>query len=81
MVGRCEGPVRQRDPVRAERLLFAHTLARADAAHRAPLDFALLAGWQREVLGGAQAPFRAADAYAKAEGRPRALRPDLTDPG
>ena len=66
----CEGPVRRRDPVRAERLLVAHTLARSDAARRAPLDFALLAGWQREVLGGAEAPFRAADAYAKA-GRER----------
>jgi hypothetical protein len=65
----CEGPVRRRDPVRAERLLVAHSMARADAARRAPLDFALLAGWQREVLG-AEAPFRAADAYAKA-GRER----------
>ncbi|MCX5165582.1 Fic family protein (plasmid) [Streptomyces sp. NBC_00053] len=66
----CEGPVRQRDAVRAERLLAAHTLACADAARRAPLDFALLASWQREVLGGVEAPFRAADAYAKA-GRER----------
>lgn len=61
----CEGPVRRRDPVRAERLLAAHALARADAARRAPLDFALLAGWQREVLGEAQVPFRTVDAYAK----------------
>ncbi|MFE0186697.1 Fic family protein [Streptomyces sp. NPDC058989] len=66
----CEGPVRRRDPVRAERLLSAHTLSRADAARRAPLDFALLAGWQREVLGGAEASFRTGDAYAKA-GRER----------
>lgn len=66
----CEGPVRGRDPVRAERLLFAHSLAHADAARRAPLDFALLAGWQREVLGGVETPFRTADAYAKA-GRER----------
>jgi len=66
----CEGPVRQRDPVRAKRLLLAHSLARADATRRAPLDFALLAAWQREVLGGAEAPFRANDACAKA-GRER----------
>ncbi|MEU1513244.1 Fic family protein [Streptomyces sp. NPDC005811] len=66
----CEGPVRRRDPVRAERLLAAHAVARADAVRRAPLDFALLAGWQREVLGAAAAPFRVNDAYAKA-GRER----------
>ena len=66
----CEGPVRRRDPVRAERLLAAHTVARADASRRAPLDFALLAGWQSEVLGEAEAPFRTNDAYAKA-GRER----------
>jgi hypothetical protein len=62
----CEGPVRRRDPVRAERLLAAHAVARADASRRAPLDFALMAGWQRAVLDGAEAPFRAGDAYAKA---------------
>lgn len=66
----CEGPVRRRDPVRAERLLSAYSLARADAARLAPLDFALLAGWQREVLGGAGTRFRTADAWAKA-GRER----------
>lgn len=66
----CEGPVRRRDPIRAERLLAAHALAREDAARRTPLDFALLAGWQRKVLGAAQVPFRESDAYAKA-GRER----------
>ncbi|MCB5163945.1 Fic family protein [Streptomyces bambusae] len=65
----CEGPVRRRDPVRAARLLAAHALACEDAARRAPLDFAVLAGWQREVLA-AEAPFRAGDAHAKA-GRER----------
>jgi hypothetical protein len=88
----CEGPVRRRDPVRAERLLSAHTLARADAARRAPLDFALLAGWQREVLGGAEASFRTGDAYAKAGRERYGLTPrtqsefadclrEATDPG
>ncbi|MEU7647207.1 Fic family protein [Streptomyces huasconensis] len=66
----CEGPVRRRDPVRAERLLAAHAVARSDAARRAPLTFALLAGWQREVLGVREVPFRVTDAHAKA-GRER----------
>ncbi|MFF8812682.1 Fic family protein [Streptomyces pactum] len=66
----CEGPVRRRDPVRAERLLVAYALARDDAVRRTPLDFAVLARWQREVLAVAQAPFRTGDAYAKA-GRER----------
>ncbi|GAA4670782.1 Fic family protein [Streptomyces youssoufiensis] len=66
----CQGPVRRRDPVRAERLLAAHALASADAARRAPLDFPRLAAWQCEVLGQAQAPFRTSDAHAKA-GRER----------
>ncbi|WP_078911255.1 Fic family protein [Streptomyces sp. NRRL WC-3742] len=66
----CEESVRRHDPVRAERLLAAHALARGDAARRAPLDFALLAGWQREVLAATAAPFRVGDAYAKA-GRER----------
>ncbi|MGW6209051.1 Fic family protein [Streptomyces sp. NPDC055089] len=66
----CEGPVRRRDPIRAGRLLAAHTLAREDAARESPLDFALLAGWQREVLAAPGAPFRVSDAYAKA-GRER----------
>lgn len=62
--------MRWRDPIRAERLLAAHTLAREDAARHTPLDFALLAGWQREVLAATGAPFRVSDAYAKA-GRER----------
>ncbi|MFB8242424.1 Fic family protein [Kitasatospora purpeofusca] len=66
----CEGPVRRRDPVRAERLLAAHALTRKDAARRTPLDFALLAGWQREVLAVTEVPFRAGEAFAKA-GRER----------
>ncbi|MGW2846313.1 Fic family protein [Streptomyces sp. NPDC001274] len=66
----CEGPVRRRDPIRAERLLAAHALAREDAARRSPLNFALLAGWQREVLAAPGTPFRVGDAYAKA-GRER----------
>ncbi|MFJ8434951.1 Fic family protein [Kitasatospora sp. NPDC094019] len=66
----CEGPVRRRDPIRAERLLAAYALAREDATRRTPLDFALLAGWQCEVLAATRSPFRVSDAYAKA-GRER----------
>ncbi|MFF5707446.1 Fic family protein [Streptomyces sp. NPDC012794] len=66
----CEGPARRRDPMRAERLLAAYALAREDAVRRAPLDFALLAGWQRAVLAAPRAAFRVSDAYAKA-GRER----------
>lgn len=61
----CAGSVRRRDPVRAERLLRAHGLCLADARRRAPLGFALLAGWQCEVLGVPRAPFRTGDAHAK----------------
>ncbi|WEO99763.1 Fic family protein [Streptomyces sp. FXJ1.172] len=61
----CAGPVHRRDAIRAERLLSAYTLARADAVRRTPLDFALLSAWQCEVLGVAKALFRTGDAYAK----------------
>ena len=73
----CDGPVRRRDPIRAERLLAAHALARADAARRIPLTFAVLASWQREVLGtpGISA-FRTGDAYAKGGRERYGLGPD-----
>jgi hypothetical protein len=61
----CEGPVRRRDPERAARLRSAYALARADAAQGASLTFAVLARWQRAVLGVAEAPFRTGVAYAK----------------
>ncbi|MFE4634461.1 Fic family protein [Streptomyces sp. NPDC056773] len=56
--------------MRAGRLLAAHALAGEDVARRTPLDFTLLAGWQRVVLAATEAPFRVGDAYAKA-GRER----------
>ncbi|MFE1557596.1 Fic family protein [Streptomyces sp. NPDC058734] len=71
----CEGPVRRRDPVRSERLLAAYALAREDAARRTRLDFALLAGWQCEVLAAAAAPFRVGDAHAKGGRERYALTP------
>lgn len=57
-----------RDPARAIALLAALDRVRADAAGT-PLTFALLAGWQRLVLG-APAVFRTVPAYAK-DGRER----------
>ncbi|MEU6089884.1 Fic family protein [Streptomyces sp. NPDC047085] len=65
-----DGPVRHRDPERADRLLAALARTRADAARRAPLTPALLAGWQSLVLGTAEVPFRQGDAFAK-RGRER----------
>lgn len=54
------------DAARAEGLLAALNLARADAARRAPLDFDLLSRWQQHVLGTAAPPeFRTLPAFAK----------------
>lgn len=52
------------DPVRAEGMLAALELARADAARDATLDFALLRRWQQHVLGAPQR-FRDSPAFAK----------------
>ncbi|MET7600896.1 MULTISPECIES: Fic family protein [unclassified Streptomyces] len=59
------------DPARAEGLLTALHLLRADAARGARPDFDLLRGWQRHVLGTPGPPeFRTLPAFAK-EGRER----------
>ncbi|MEU9347887.1 Fic family protein [Streptomyces sp. NPDC048278] len=65
------------DPARAEGLLAALERLRADAAHGAPLDFALLQSWQQHVLGTAHPPaFRTLPAFAK-RGRERyGIAPD-----
>ncbi|MFJ8492442.1 Fic family protein [Streptomyces sp. NPDC094038] len=65
------------DPARADGLLAALERLRADAAHDAPLDFALLQGWQQHVLGTARPPaFRTTPAFAK-HGRERyGIAPD-----
>lgn len=65
-----DGPVRRRDPDRADRLLAAMTLARDAASRREPLTLALLGDWQRLVLGVPEASLRQGDAFAKA-GRER----------
>ncbi|GAB3007828.1 Fic family protein [Saccharothrix stipae] len=59
------------DPARAAGMLAALEMVRADARRGAPLDFALLCGWQQHVLGTSQAsPFRNSPAFAK-RGRER----------
>lgn len=59
------------DSARANGMLAALELLRADAARSAPLDFELLRRWQRHVLNTPQPPpFRTLPAFAK-EGRER----------
>ncbi|MFJ9819651.1 Fic family protein [Streptomyces sp. NPDC101151] len=65
-----DGPVRHRDPERADRLLTALARTRADAARRTPLTPSLLAAWQCLVLESPEVPFRDGDAFAK-RGRER----------
>lgn len=60
-----DGPVRHRDPARADRLLAAMALSRAAAGRREPLTPALLDGWQQLVLGVPDVRFRRGDAFAK----------------
>ncbi|MEV7419561.1 Fic family protein [Streptomyces sp. NPDC089919] len=59
------GPVRARDPERADRLLAALALSRADAARGEPLTPALLGRWQELVLGVRGLRLRGSDAFAK----------------
>jgi len=65
-----DGPVRLRDPDRADRLLAAMTLSRAAASQGEPLTPTLLAGWQKLVLGVNEVSLRQSDAFAK-DGRER----------
>ncbi|MEW2134217.1 Fic family protein [Streptomyces sp. NPDC005435] len=59
------------DPARAQGLLAALELLRADAARGASLDFELLRNWQQKVLDTPESPqFRALPAFAK-RGRER----------
>ncbi|MFF3849104.1 Fic family protein [Streptomyces sp. NPDC002328] len=65
------------DPARAEGLLAALELLRADAARGAPLDFALIRGWQRHVLNSPQPPpFRTLPAFAKGGRERYGIAPD-----
>ncbi|MFF1834780.1 hypothetical protein ACFVXE_11325 [Streptomyces sp. NPDC058231] len=60
-----DGPVRHRDPDRADRLLAAMALSRTAAARGEPLTPALLDDWQRLVLGLPDVRYRQGDAFAK----------------
>ncbi|MFE2551186.1 Fic family protein [Streptomyces sp. NPDC059355] len=65
------------DPARAEGLLAALELARADAERGAPLDFDLLGGWQQYVLGTPLPPrFRTLPAFAKGGRERYGISPD-----
>lgn len=65
------------DPARAECLLTALERVRADAARGAPLDFALLASWQRHVLNLPGPPaFRDRPAFAKGGRERYGIAPD-----
>ncbi|MFF3336260.1 Fic family protein [Streptomyces sp. NPDC002888] len=69
----CDAQGRSSNPARADRLLAALAQSRADASHKRPLTLALLAEWQRLVLGVPEVPFRQGDAFAKG-GRERYAR-------
>ncbi len=65
------------DPARAEGLLRALDLLRAEAKRGARLDFALLSGWQRHVLDApGPPPFRDAPAFAKGGRERYGIEPD-----
>ncbi|MFI1400404.1 Fic family protein [Streptomyces sp. NPDC020681] len=65
------------EPTRAQGLLAALELLRADAAGGASLDFELLQRWQQHVLGVPQPPlFRDLPAFAKAGRERYGISPD-----
>ncbi|MFE9404313.1 cell filamentation protein Fic [Streptomyces sp. NPDC006530] len=65
------------EPARAEGLLSALELLRADAACGARLDFDLLSGWQQHVLATPRRPqFRGAPAFAKGSRERYGIGPD-----
>ncbi|MGW7047537.1 Fic family protein [Streptomyces avermitilis] len=65
------------DPARAQGLLSALELLRADAARGARLDFALLSSWQQHLLGTPQPPrFRDSPAFAKGSRERYGIGPD-----
>ncbi|MFF0218599.1 Fic family protein [Streptomyces vinaceus] len=84
VTGSCDGAVEDVrsfdaavDPARAEGLLAALERVRADAARGATLDFELLRGWQRHVLGTPRPPrFRTLPAFAKGGRERYGIGPD-----
>ncbi|MGW7328766.1 Fic family protein [Streptomyces sp. NPDC054840] len=66
------------DPARAQGLLSALDLVRADAARGARLDLALLSSWQQHLLGAPQPPrFRTSPAFAKGGRERYGIGPDI----
>jgi hypothetical protein len=61
----CRAGDRYSIPARGDRLLAALAQSRADASRKRPLACALLAEWQRLVLGMPEVPLRQGDASAK----------------
>ncbi|MEV7525909.1 Fic family protein [Streptomyces sp. NPDC091371] len=65
------------DPARAEGLLTALELVRADAARGARLDFEVLSSWQQHLLGTPEPPrFRSSPAFAKGSRERYGIGPD-----
>ncbi|MFE6489276.1 cell filamentation protein Fic, partial [Streptomyces sp. NPDC057757] len=65
------------DPARAEGMLSALELVRADAARGTRLDFAVLSSWQQHILGTpAPPPFRDSPAFAKGGRERYGIGPD-----
>ncbi|MET9605329.1 Fic family protein [Streptomyces sp. NPDC006512] len=71
----CDAGGRYSDPARGDRLLAALAQSRADASRERPLTCALLAEWQRLVLGVPEVAFRRGDAFAKGGRERYALTP------
>ncbi|WP_329127377.1 Fic family protein [Streptomyces sp. NBC_01465] len=66
------------DPARAQGLLSALELLRADAARGARLDFALLSSWHQHLLGTPQPPrFRNSPAFAKGSRERYGIGPNI----
>ncbi|WP_406163730.1 Fic family protein [Streptomyces sp. NBC_00882] len=61
----CDVRGRYSNPARGDRLFAALARSRADASRKRPLTCALLADWQRLVLGMPEVAFRQGDAFAK----------------
>ncbi|MBE1532778.1 Fic family protein [Actinomadura algeriensis] len=67
--------VQARSRARADGMLAALRLVRRDVREGRDLDFALLARWQRHVLGAPDVPYRRTDAFAKGGRERYGVRP------
>jgi Fic/DOC family len=67
------------DPARAQGLLDALELMRADAAQQTPLSFEVIRRWQEHVLGVRMPPFRVHPAFAKGGRERYGIGPETQD--